>query len=155
MLRLITVTAVALVIGAARVDARLWETKAEISARFGKPLRVDRDPAGDLYTYSFQQLNVVVTFLDGKSQSELYHRSDLKGGLTQQQIHQILSINTLRDTSWQTSEGIFVLVRKAGGHPIAVGAYSSDASPPILGISTADFVKKSGWLPGNQKKIPH
>jgi hypothetical protein len=74
--------------------------------------------------------------------------------LTQQEIHEILSINRLPNTSWRTTEGVFSLVPQKGGHPIAVGAYSADDRPPILGLSSADFVKKSGWLPGNRKKIP-
>jgi hypothetical protein len=155
MLRVITLAGVAMVLSIASGYARLWETKAEITARFGKPLRIDKDSAGDLYTYRFQQFNVVVTFLDGKSQSELYVRSDYTSRFTQQQVQQILSMNTLRETSWRTSEGTFALVPKAGGHPVAVGAYSPDTSPPVVGVCTADFVKKSGWLPGNQKKIPH
>jgi hypothetical protein len=155
MLRTIILATAVVVFTVVHTDARLWETKAEIGARFGKPIRIDKDPAGDLYTYRFQQFNVVVTFLDGKSQSELYVRSDYTSRLTQKQVQEILSMNTIRNTGWRTSEGIFALVPKAGGHPVAVGAYSPDASPPVLGVCTADFVKKSGWLPGNQKKIPH
>jgi hypothetical protein len=133
-------------------DARLWETKAQIDARYGKPIRVDKDPNGDLYTYRFKQCYVLVTFLDGKSQSELYLRTDYASRLTSREIQEIFSMNTVGNSSWRTSDGIFALVPKAGGHPIAVAAYSANDKPPILGLSTADFVKKSGWVSGNRKK---
>src|SRR6476620_6318349 len=59
--------------------AGLWESRAVVEARYGKPLRVEgNENQGTVCTYNFQRFHVVVTFLNGQSQSELYYRSDNK-----------------------------------------------------------------------------
>jgi hypothetical protein len=59
--------------------ASLWEPREQVEARYGKPIHCDGDQShGVVCTYNYQRFHVVVTFLDGKSQSELYYRSDNK-----------------------------------------------------------------------------
>src|SRR3712207_2018087 len=88
----------------AHVSARLWETQAQLEKRCGKPSSVNKDPNGDIYTYHVEQYEVLVTFLDRRSQSELYVRRDSRP-LTPQDIQKILSMNAAGNT-WRKSEGI-------------------------------------------------
>jgi hypothetical protein len=154
MLRVIPFLIAALTAFACRnAHARLWETKTQLDARYGKPTSTFHDADGPNYVYRFHQFQVLVTLLDGKSQSELYYHSSGNSGLTPAEIQTLLSLNAVGN-SWRTTEGIFALVKPSGGHPIAVGAYRPEGNPPVLGVCTADFVHKSGAVPGN-KKVPH
>jgi hypothetical protein len=153
MLRFI-IPAAAAIAFASPIQAHLWETKAEITARLGRPTRIDKDPNGEIFTYKFEQFSVSVTFLRGRSQRELYARNDRMSQITPRDIDHIVSMNTHSDATWQASERVFCLVPKGGGHPIAVAAYVFGTKPPFLALFTTEFVKKAGKGPGDWMKIP-
>jgi hypothetical protein len=147
MLRAIALfTAAATAFVCRSADARLWETKAELDARYGKPTRTYNDADGKHYIYRFKQYQVQVMLLDGKSQIELYHHIN-NSGLTPTEIQMFLSLNALGNSWRVTEEGMFALVKPSGGDPIAVGMYVPGASPPSLSVLTADFAKKAGLPP--------
>jgi hypothetical protein len=77
MLRAITLfTAAATVFVCRYAGACLWETKAELDARYGKPISTFDNAYGKNYIYRFKQFQVLVTLLGGKSQSEVYQHSN-------------------------------------------------------------------------------
>src|SRR5436189_3657199 len=93
-------------------EARLWDTKAELDARYGKPARYEKDADGDNYTYRFKGFEVLITMLASKSQSELYYRSDAHG-LTPEQVKTVLALNALGN-DWRFNDGVYCLVRPGG-----------------------------------------
>jgi hypothetical protein len=149
MLRAITLFTVAAAAFVCRsADARLWETKAELDARYGKPTRILSDAVGKHYIYRFKQFHVDVVLLDGKSQCERYYHSNNNSGLTSTEIETLLSLNALGNNWHETEqEWMFALVKPSVRDPIAVGLYLPGASPPILAVVTADFAKKAGLPP--------
>ena len=118
----------------------MWETRDQVDARYGKALRAEPDGDFTVYTYAFLDFQILVTYLDGKSQSELYYHPDNRQ-LSSRDRDLILSLNA-SSGSWRTFEEVLVLIQPSGGHPIAVGRYEPDAHPPILGVCTAEFEKK-------------
>jgi hypothetical protein len=137
-------------------NARLFETRPELEAKYGQPIKVENHAYGKLYTYNYKRFRVLVTFLDGKSQSELYVRADGKR-LVPVEVLKLSAMNSLGNT-WTTGNGMFVLVNPSTrGHPIAVSACYPDntAYPLSLHICTADFVKKFGTAPPNGKTLQH
>jgi hypothetical protein len=153
MLRAFTLAAAAIAFSSP-VQAHLWESKAEVGARLGRPVRIDKDPTGDIVTYDFKQFRVSVTFLHGRSQRELYAHTDHKSQITPQEIDHIISMTTHGDATWQVSEGVFCLVPKGGEHPIALAAYVFGTKPPFLAVVTAEFVEKFRQGPGDWMKVP-
>ena len=134
------------------VDARLWETKSQLDVRYGKPAMSSRDADGLTYVYKFNQFQVVVTLLDGKSQNEIYYHTN-SSRLTPAEIEALLSFNALGNR-WRVSEGVFSLFKPSGGHPIAVGLYSPDAPSPALAVRTADFIRMADSLLRTKKMRP-
>jgi hypothetical protein len=132
----------------------LWESKAEIEARYGPAIRVEDHGAGKTYVYSFKRFTVLVTFLDGKSQSELYSRSDGKY-LVPVEVLSLLQMNSSGKT-WEPTGTLFALVDPVRrGRPIAIAARSpGSAYPRTLHICTSDFVKRFG-TPSTEQKAAH
>jgi hypothetical protein len=130
-------------------DARLWETKAELAARYGKPIRTFDNAYGKNYIYRFKQFEVQVVLLDGKSQSEVYRHSNNNSDLTLKETETLLSLNRLGN-GWRGTEekGMYALVKPSGGDPIAVALWGFQSQPMgILMVVTADFAKKAGLPP--------
>ena len=143
MLRFI-IPAAAAIACASPIQAHLWETRAQITARLGRPMRIDKDPTGDVFRYKFEKYRVSVTFLRERSQREVYTHADRKSQLTRREADRILSMNTHGDATWQFSKKLFALIPKGGGHPIAGAAYIVGNKPPYLVLITTEFVKKAG-----------
>jgi hypothetical protein len=140
MLERLLIVILAIAMLSTSVSARLWETKAELDKRYGKPENNEKNEYGDNFTYRFGEFWVDVTLLEGKSQSELYSRRDGQA-LMPDQINTILSLNALGN-EWRLSEGVYCLAKPASGHSIAVGIYEPFSDPPVLRVCTPDFVKK-------------
>ena len=92
-----------------------------VEGRYGKPLRVEgNENQGTVCTYNFQRFHVVVTFLNGQSQSELYYRSDNKR-LVPIEILKLQSMTLRENYVWTVGNGMFVLVdAQRRGKPIAI-----------------------------------
>jgi len=123
--------------------AGLWESRAVVEARYGKPLRVEgNENQGTVCTYNFQRFHVVVTFLNGQSQSELYYRSDNKR-LVPVEVLKLQSMNLRENYVWTVGNGMFVLVdAQRRGKPIAIAARFPDTTYPwSFHICTAELVK--------------
>jgi len=142
-------------------DARLWETREQVEARYGKPLQLH----GDVATYNFQRFHVVVTFLNGQSQSELYYRSDNKY-LVPIEVGKLMEMNSRENYTWYPGNRMFVLIPRWPGFPaetnakkrgpsIAIAArFPDDRNPWSFHICTEDFVKKFGATPSKGKLYP-
>jgi hypothetical protein len=126
-------------------NGKLWETKPEIEARYGHPTRVEDHVVGKTYVYNYNRITVLVTFLNGKSQSEVYSRTDGKYLVPVEVVH-LLELNTVAKHTWAMANGMFVLVNSVRkGKPIAIAArYPDTAYPRRFSFCTADFVKKFG-----------
>src|SRR5215510_1827775 len=80
--------------------AALWETKEQVEAQYGKPIHCDGDQShGIVCKYNYQHFHVVVTFFDGKSQSELFYRSDNKY-LVPIEVGKIMEMNPQENYTW-------------------------------------------------------
>ena len=129
--------------------AVLWESRAVVEARYGKPLRTEgNEKEGTVCTYNFPRFHVVVTFLNGQSQSELYYRSDNQR-LVPREILKLQLMNVRKNYVWEMYQGMFVLVdAQRRGKPIAIAVRFPDAEYPwSLHICTAEFVQKFGTNP--------
>jgi hypothetical protein len=131
--------------------AGLWESRPVVEARYGKPLRVEgNENQGTVCTYNFQRFHIVVTFLNGQSQSELYYRSDNKY-LAPIEIGKLMDMNSRENYiwNWTVGNGMFVLVGAQGrGKPIAIAVRFPETTYPwSFHICTAEFVKKFGVTP--------
>jgi hypothetical protein len=127
-----------------------------VEARYGKPLRVEGDQGrGTVCTYNFHRFHVVVTFLNGQSQSELYYRSDNKY-LVSIEVLKLTQMNSRENYVWDSGNGMFVLVDiQRRGKPIAIAARFPDSrSPWSLHICSAEFVKKFGSTPSKINRGP-
>jgi hypothetical protein len=133
---------------------RLWETREQVAARYGKPIHCDGDQNhGIVCTYNYQRFRVVVTFLDGKSQSELFYRADNKY-LVPIEILKIDAMNMREHYVWEPRGRISVLVQEQNqrGQPIAISARFPDTRNPwSFHICTAEFAKKFGSTPPKVK----
>jgi hypothetical protein len=130
-------------------NAALWESRAMVEGRYGKPLRVEgNESQGTVCTYNFQRFHVVVTFLNGQSQSELYYRSDNQR-LAPIENLKLQLMNARENYLWEMRNGMFVLLNaQRGGKPIAIAARFPDTLYPwSFHICTAEFVKKFGVAP--------
>ena len=74
--------ALAFVFSALSVQAGIGETKQQVEARYGKPVTPGTKPTngiGDLeLAYDWKEFFVIVTYLDGRSLSEIISRQDDK-----------------------------------------------------------------------------
>ena len=120
-----------------------------VEARYGKPLRVQgNENQGTICTYDFGRFHVVVTFLNGQSQSELYYRSDNKY-LVPIEVLKLQLMNVRKNYVWEMNRGMFVLVdAQRRGKPIAIAVRFPDYTYPwSFHICTAEFVKRFGVTP--------
>jgi hypothetical protein len=101
----IVLIALLVVLSLPSASARLWENRAQVETRYGKPLKVE----GDVATYNFQRLHVLVTFVNGQSQSELYYRSDNKY-LVLIEVLKLDEMNSRENYTWVPSGRISVLI---------------------------------------------
>jgi hypothetical protein len=113
-----------------------------------KQCRDENGNEGTVCTYNFQRFHVVVTFLNGQSQSELYYRSDNKR-LVSVEILKLQSMTLRGNYVWTVGNGMFVLVdAQRRGKPIAIAARFPDTTyPSSFHICTAEFVRKFGVTP--------
>jgi hypothetical protein len=134
--------------------ARLWDTREQVEARYGKPFRVEGNQSQEtVCTYNFQRFRVIVTFLKGQSQSELFYRSDNKY-LLPIEVGRIFEMNMREHYVWQPRGQISVLVNEQNqrGQPIAIAARFQEARNPwSFHICTEEFVKKFGVTPSKTK----
>jgi len=142
----------------------LWEKREQVEARYGKPIHCEGDQShGIVCTFNYQRLHVVVTFLDGKSQSELYYRSDNKY-LVPIEFGKLLEMNSRENYTWYPANGISALIPRWPGFPnetnakkrgpvIAIAARFPDTRNPwSVHICTAEFAKKFGSAPPKVKR---
>ena len=139
------------------VNAGLWESRAVVEAHYGKPLRAEgNEKEGTVCTYNFRRFHVVVTFLGGQSQSELYYRSDNQR-LVPIEILKLQSMTRRENYVWTVGNGMFVLVdAQRRGKPIAIAVRFPDYTYPwSFHICTAEFVRKFGVTPKVKTPTEH
>ena|SRR6266487_3199330 len=158
MNRIVPIALLTLLFFLPSAKGRLWETRGQVEARYGKPLQ----GRGDVSTYNFQRFHVLVTFVNGQSQSELYYRSDNKY-LVPIEVGKLMEMNSRENYTWVPGDRMFVLIprwpgfpnetnMKRRGPPIAIAARFPDTRNPwSLHICTAEFVKKFGPTPSTAK----
>ena len=95
MLRVIILSVAVLALLSGGADARLWETKREIERRYGPSIQtLAQEPRQQGFVYQYKHLFVIVQFLDGKSNYEVYFPVDMKSKLTAKDIQVLLDLNS-------------------------------------------------------------
>ena len=152
MLRVATLICASAWLITQHADARLGETKAELDARYGPSVkRLEADPGEEMLEYRHKDLFVLVTFVQGKSESEIYGHQDGKTPLSQNEIQSFLNINSF-GKHWEKSPEIPVW-SLGGSDPrtwVALAAYypkSPHIIAPGLGIMTTGYAKQHGFMP--------
>jgi hypothetical protein len=80
--------------------ARLGETQAKVTERYGKPTQVYRDVKGRTgYIYRFDGYLVMVQYIDGISHSEIYAKEN-DAELNEKELDSILAANASGE-KWQ------------------------------------------------------
>lgn len=145
------------------VSGALWETREQVDTRYGKPIHCSAEQNhGTVCTYNYQRFHVVVTFLDGKSQSELFYRSDNKY-LVPLEVGKVMEMNSKKNYTWYPGDRVFMLIPQWPGFPnetnakkrgpaIAIAArFPETRNPWSFHICTAEFAKKFGNTPPKAK----
>jgi hypothetical protein len=152
MLRVATLIFVSACLITQHAGARLGETKAQLDARYGRSVKkLQADPGEEMFEYRHKDLFVLVTFVHGKSEMEIYAHQDGKTPLTQNEIESFLNINSF-DKRWEKSAEIPVW-SLGGSDPrtwIAMAAYypkSPHIIAPGLSIMTTGYAKQHGFMP--------
>ena len=93
-----------------------------VEGRYGKPLRVEgNESQGTVCTHNFQRFHVVVTFLNGQSQSELCIAGATISAFAPIENLKLQLMNVRENYSWEMRNGMFVLVdAQRRGKPIAI-----------------------------------
>jgi hypothetical protein len=132
--------------------ARLGETKGQLDARYGASVKqLKADSGEEMFEYRHSDFFVVVTFVRGKSESEIYAHQDGKTPLSEKEIKSFLNINSF-GKHWERSPDIPVW-SLGGSDPstwIALAAYypkSPNIVAPGLGIMTITYAKQHGFIP--------
>jgi hypothetical protein len=137
---------------AQHASARLRDTKAQVEERFGRSTKTAQaQPGEEALEYRYKDFIVIVTFVAGKSEQEIFVHQDLKTPLSDSEIQSLLDMNSFGQR-WEKSAEIPVW-SLAGSDPhgwVALAAYfpkSPQYVAPGLGIMTADYAKKHGFMP--------
>jgi hypothetical protein len=137
---------------APRAEARLWESIAQTEARYGRALQKfpDGSRGDEQRKYRFREFYVLVTFVRGRSEEEMYFHADGKTPFSERDIQLFLDINS-GGKRWQKSREVPVWTL-GGGRPeswSALAAYypKGRAAVPGLGIVSAARAKKQGLIP--------
>ena len=115
--------------------ARIGETEAQIEARYGKPLKTD----GDFKAYTANGFTIIVTFLDGRSEGEMFEKPD-RAAFSENELAMLMTANG-GGRKWTDATPQFDFVRKmwrsADGNLTAV--YKT--IPPTLVIASRKFAE--------------
>lgn len=135
-----------------QAGACLHETTAQIEGRYGRSTKpAQAQPGEEAREYRYKDFIVIVTFVEGKSAQELFVHQDFKSPLSDSEIQSLLDMNSLGQR-WEKSPDIPVW-SLGGDDPhtwVALAAYfpkSPQYVAPGLGIMTADYAKKHGFMP--------
>jgi hypothetical protein len=135
-------------------SACLRDTKAQVEARYGHSNKAAEAQSGEeALEYRYKDFIVIVTFVGGKSAQEMFVHQDFKTPLTESEIKLLLDMNSLGQR-WEKSPEIPVwsLGRSDPHTWLALAAYlqkSPQYVAPGLGIMTADYAKKHGFMPND------
>lgn len=134
-----------------RAPACLRETKDEIQRRYGQSENAPQSPSGDeSVEYRYKDFIVIVTFVAGKSEQEIFFHRDLKTPLSEGEIQSLLALNSFGQ-QWERSPELPVW-SLGGSDPrnwVALAAYypqSAQHAAPALGIMTTDYARKHGFM---------
>ena len=86
-----------------KASAYLWETQAEVEARFGAPIKTRGYPHDRVFTYAFEGLEIDVTFFNGLSDEETYRHPDGNVEFTYPDIRRLLEMNS-SGKPWRDAE---------------------------------------------------
>jgi hypothetical protein len=152
MLRALTLLALAAFV-VPRGDARLWETIAQTEARYGHALqKFSGEQRGEEQRkYRYKSFYILVTFVGGRSDDEMYFHTDGKTPFSDRDIQFFLNM-TSGGKPWQKSSNL--LVWTLGGSTVeswnALAAYFPKVpgtTIPGFGISTLARAKKTMQTP--------
>jgi hypothetical protein len=127
MLRVVPFMLALAALFSSRADARLWETVAQVEARFGRPLKVTPGdlPGEEDRKYSWKGFLLLVTYFGGKSESEFYMHTDMQKPFSEREVQSLLKL-TAAGKRWDRprSEPMWYLIDSDGKtHMAAVGYY--------------------------------
>lgn len=75
-------------------SAALNETKAQVEARYGEPVRIAGFPTDRRYTYQFERYEIDVTYRDDVSIAESYRTIDRQSELNADEVERFLQMNS-------------------------------------------------------------
>jgi|SRR2546423_6488578 len=133
-----TITAGCILLSQHHSWARLGESRDEVEARYGSPVRTIQS-APDRVTgrlYDFNGFLITVMFLDGKSQLEEYAKKD-KTKLTEDDVEKLLQANSGGRT-WQRTDKPTSDVRT---WQLINGDAGASLEPTKLSVATHEYAK--------------
>jgi hypothetical protein len=149
--RLIATLAAALL--ASSASARVGETEQQIEMRYGKPIfplsgswsTLEDELGGELRTYLFHEFTIVVTFVDGKSEVELFKKckQDIPcdkewATMSEAEVAAILAGYESVGVKWKPEEGVKrpMWWTSSDGRLKAINMFNQ------LQIGTADYIEE-------------
>jgi hypothetical protein len=125
-------------------DARaaLWQTRAQIKATYGQPIRRCEDPPGNVFwLYHFRRLDVLVTFVRGRSHREVFYRARTEP-LTRRELQFLLRANSAGQ-SWGRSRNKEWSLGQAS---LALAQHDTDDNSMVF--YTSDYLKRPSVMSG-------
>jgi hypothetical protein len=148
MLCVITLTFALTSLLSSRADARLWETVVQAEARFGRPLKVTRGdlPGEEDRKYRWKGFLLLVTYVGGKSENELYMHSDMQKPFSNEEVQSLLKLSSA-GKRWDKprSEPMWYLIDSDGKTQIAAAAYYPKlprVNAPAFTAVTATYARR-------------
>lgn len=126
-----------LLLGAPLAHSRLGETAAEIEQRYGKAIHLEKvDERFSMGRFKSMDFNVTVSFLDGKSQSEIFEKEN-RSTFSDDEINAVLAANTFGFQWTKLGDNAFDRSWKLGDAAIA---HYSLGVPSRLSLFTAQMM---------------
>jgi hypothetical protein len=105
----ILLTAFLALIPLSYTSAALKETKAQIEARYGEPIKIAGYPTDRRYTYQFERYEIDVTYRNDVSIAESYRTIDKQSELNADEVERFLRMNSAGMIWRKAAEDAWVL----------------------------------------------
>jgi hypothetical protein len=129
-------------ISLADARAALWQTRAQVNATYGQPVRRCEDPPGYVFwLYRFRRMDVLVTFVRGRSHREVFYRARTES-LTKGEVRFLLRANSAGH-SWRQSRNQEWSLGKSS---LALAQQDTDDNSMVF--YTSDYLKRPSVMSG-------
>jgi hypothetical protein len=147
MCRAITLVAAVTMLLPRFAHARLWETVAQIENRFGPPVQTWAVKSGEQdRRYRYKQYKVLVTYVNGRSASELYMHADTASLFPDAEVKSLLDDHSLGNR-WERplAEPMWYMTAHGKNERIAAAAYYPKlprVGEPAFTVLTATYARR-------------